>query len=106
MVKTKDGRIEEKIRKETRGKEVKKKKKTKKEKNNRDKEDGKRVVNLEQRRRNKENGTISQVDQGFWKEDEWENANKEDVELYNEFKRKVHKWKIYLLFREERKEVQ
>ena len=47
------------------------------------------------------------MDSYLQKESEWENANKEDVRLCNRGKRRVciKREKIYLLLREERREV-
>jgi len=44
------------------------------------------------------------VDQSFWKESKWENANKEDIELYNIFEEGVYTKKKEILFLVQRSE--
>ena len=41
---------------------------------------------------------ILEVNQSFWKEDKWKNANKENIKPYNKVERKVHTKKRENLF--------
>ena len=68
------------------------KEKTKTGKNDESKKSGRRIGNLEWERRDKKvwrggqeicTSKIPRVDLYLWEESEWEDTNKEDIELYN-----------------------
>ena len=85
-------------RKKFKNKKIKKAKKAKNKKDDKDKESCRKVEDIEWerssseiRRRGKEvsDRIVLQVDQGFWEESEWENANKKNVGLYNRFEEEI-----------------